>query len=173
MQTERSIRFIFWNNEETGLNGSGAYVEQRKDLQGKETPSGSGRYPEPKWLGMIQHDMMMFDHGMPRADGTVSKEQRPEADVNIEFQVNSKFAAQSQALAWTLEQADEKYATDYPASISSHMTNTDSNPFMNEVPASACAKTNVALRSATAGIRSGTNPPTFSQPTTTRIFALA
>jgi hypothetical protein len=32
---------------------------------------------------MIQHDMMLFDHGMPRADGTVSPEQRPEADVNI------------------------------------------------------------------------------------------
>ena len=39
--------------------------------------------------------MMMFDHGMPRADGTVSKEQRPEADVNVEFQVNSKFAGRS------------------------------------------------------------------------------
>jgi acetylornithine deacetylase/succinyl-diaminopimelate desuccinylase-like protein len=34
VQTERSIRFILWNNEETGLNGSAAYVEQRKDLQG-------------------------------------------------------------------------------------------------------------------------------------------
>jgi hypothetical protein len=135
VQTERSIRFILWNNEETGLNGSGAYVEQRKDLQGKETPPGSGLYPEPKWLGMIQHDMMLFDHGAPREDGTVSKQQRPEADINIEFQVNSKFVAQSQALAWVLEQADEKYATDYPARVSSHMTNTDSSPFMNEVAA--------------------------------------
>ena len=55
---------------------------------------------------MIQHDMMMFDHGMPRADGTVSPEQRPEADVNIEFQVNSKMAAQSQALAWALQRGE-------------------------------------------------------------------
>jgi hypothetical protein len=31
---------------------------------------------------MIQHDMMLFDHGMPRPDGTISREQRPEADVN-------------------------------------------------------------------------------------------
>jgi peptidase M28-like protein len=135
VQTERSIRFILWNNEETGLNGSSAYVEQRKDLQGKETPAGSGQYPEPKWLGMIQHDMMLFDHGMPREDGTLSKEQRTEADINIEFQVNSKFAVQSQALAWTLEQADETYATDYPATVGSHMTNTDSNPFMEVAPA--------------------------------------
>ena len=64
--TERSIRFALWNNEETGLNGARAYVDQRKDRQGKEDPPGSGKYPEPKWLGMIQHDMMLFDHGMPR-----------------------------------------------------------------------------------------------------------
>src|SRR5256885_12939056 len=86
VRTDRSIRFVLWNNEETGLNGARAYVEQRQALQGKEDPAGSGRYPEPKWLGMIQHDMMLFDHGMPRGDGTLAAEQRPEADVNIEFQ---------------------------------------------------------------------------------------
>ncbi len=159
VQTERSIRFILWNNEETGLNGSSAYVAQRKDLQGKENPPGSSRYPEPKWLGMIQHDMMLFDHGMPREDGTVSKEQRPEADFNIEFQVNSKFAAQSQALAWTLEQADEKYATDYPASVSSHMTNTDSTPFMNEIAA-------ISVRENERGTEIGNGwDPQWHQPT--------
>ncbi|MDP6415658.1 MAG: M28 family peptidase, partial [Gammaproteobacteria bacterium] len=72
VETEVSIRFALWNNEETGLNGSGAYVEQRKELQGMENPPGSGQYPEPRWLGMIQHDMMLWDHGAPRADGTVS-----------------------------------------------------------------------------------------------------
>jgi hypothetical protein len=159
VQTERSIRFILWNNEETGMNGSSSYVEQRKDLQGKETPPGSGQYPEPKWLGMIQHDMMLFDHGMPREDGTVSKEQRPEADINIEFQVNSKFAAESQALAWMLEQADEKYATDYPATVSSHMTNTDSNPFMDVAPA-------ISIRENQRGTEIGNGwDPQWHQPT--------
>ena len=132
--TERSIRFALWNNEETGLNGARAYVDQRKDLQGKEDQPGSGKYPEPKWLGMIQHDMLLFDHGMPRRDGTVSAHQRPEADVNIEFQSRSKFAVQAAELAWVLLAANEQYATDYPAAVSNHMTNTDSSPFMDLAP---------------------------------------
>ena len=135
VKTDRSIRFVLWNNEETGLNGAYAYVDQRAALQGREDPVGSGQYPEPKWLGMIQHDMMLFDHGMPRADGTVAKEQRPEADVNIEFQSKAKFAAGAQQLAWAFADANEAYATDYPATVGQHMTNTDSTPFMDLVPA--------------------------------------
>jgi hypothetical protein len=133
--TERSIRFALWNNEETGTNGARAYADQRKDRQGKEDPPGSGKYPEPKWLGMIQHDMMMFDHGMPRKDGTVSEQQRPEADVNIEFQSKSKFAGPAAELAWAFLAANEQYATDYPAVVGNHMTNTDSGPFQDLVPA--------------------------------------
>jgi hypothetical protein len=133
--TDRSIRFVLWNNEETGLNGAFAYVQQRAALQGKENPPGSGRYPEPRWLGMVQHDMMLWDHGLPRADGSVSAEQRVEADVNIEFQATSRFADQAMKLAFAFRDASEKYATDYPAAVGPHMTNTDSTPFMDLVPA--------------------------------------
>jgi hypothetical protein len=159
VQTERSIRFALWNNEETGTDGARAYVEQRRDRQGKEDPPGSGRYPEPKWLGMIQHDMMLFDHGMPRADGTVSPEQRPEADVNIEFQSNSKMAAASQALAWVFHAANEKYATDYPARVGSHMTNTDSRQFQDVVAS-------ISLRENERGTEIGAGwDPHWHQPT--------
>jgi hypothetical protein len=159
VKTQRSIRFVLWNNEETGLDGAYAYVDQRAGLQGIESPAGSGRYPEPRWLGMIQHDMMMFDHGPPRADGTVSREQRPEADINIEFQSRSKQAEGAQALAWTLYRANQAYATDYPASVGPHMTNTDSTPFMDLVPA-------ISLRENERGTQIGAGwDPHWHQPT--------
>ena len=158
VQTDRSIRFALWNNEETGLNGATAYVNQRVELQGKEVPPGSGKYPEPKWLAMIQHDMMMWDHGMPRADGTLSPEQRPEADVNIEFQSTAKLADQAMKLAFFFRDANEKYATDYPAAVGPHMTNTDSGPFMDIVPS-------ISLRENERGMHTGAGwNPTWHQP---------
>jgi Zn-dependent M28 family amino/carboxypeptidase len=173
--TERSIRFALWNGEEGGLHGAHAYVDQRKDLQGIENPKGSGKYPEPKWLGMIQHDMMMWDHGMPVAqvnpDGTPKlnangqqvyaspKEQRPEADVNIEFQSATKLADQSMKLAFFLKASNDKYSTDYPAQVGPHMTNTDSDPFMEICPA-------VSMRENERGAMVGAGwDPNWHQPT--------
>ena len=159
VKTERTIRFALWNNEETGSQGARAYIAQRQDLQGKENPPGSGKYPEPKWLGMIQHDIMLFDHGMPLPDGTMRKEQRAEADVNIEFQSNSKMAAESMKLAWIFEAANEKYATDYPAAVGPHMTNTDSGPFIDIIPA-------ISLRENERGVQIGNGwDPQWHQPT--------
>jgi hypothetical protein len=157
--TDRSIRFALWNNEETGLQGARAYVDQRKDLQGKEDPAGSGKYPEPKWLGMIQHDMMLFDHGGPLKDGTVSEHQRPEADVNIEFSSTSKVADGAAKLAWAFHAANEKYATDYSAVVGNHMASTDSYPFQDLVPA-------ISLRELERRSQIGAGwDPTYHQPT--------
>lgn len=175
VETERSIRFVLWNNEETGLNGAAAYVAQRKGLQGIESPKGSGRYPEPKWLGMVQHDMMMFDHGMPvaklGADGkpvldakgqpisAPPTEQRAEADVNIEYQATSRQADAAAKFAWAFRAANDKYATNYPAAVGFHMTNTDSTPFMDEVPA-------ISLRENERGMQIGAGwDPHWHQPT--------
>ena len=159
VQTGRSIRFALWNNEETGLNGSRAYVEQRRERQGLESPPGSGRYPEPRWLGMIQHDMMLFDHGAPGPDGAVSRDQRAEADINIEFQSSSELSNESLDLAFFFKAASDAYATDYPATVGPHMTNTDSTPFMNVVPS-------ISLREHERGMHIGAGwDPHWHQPT--------
>jgi len=129
IRSDRSIRFALWNNEETGLDGASAYVEQRAALQGIETPPGSGRYPEPRWLGMMQHDMMMWDHGNP-----VTYDQALDADVDVEFQLASALADESALLGIELINANRMHATDYPAVLSNAMSNTDSTPFMNLVP---------------------------------------
>ncbi len=130
VRTARSLRFALWNNEETGLNGARAYVEQRAPLQGIEEPPGSGQYPEPTWLGMIQHDMMLWDHGNP-----VTFNQALDADVDIEFQLASEKADESAALALKLLNANRMFATDYPAVMSNAMSATDSGPFQDLVAA--------------------------------------
>jgi hypothetical protein len=108
---------------------------------------------------MIQHDMMLFDHGMPRPDGTINPEQRPEADVNVEFQRDSKMAALSQQLAWFFANANEMFATDYPATVGQHMTNTDSFPFQDIIPA-------ISLRENERGAQIGAGwDPQWHQPT--------
>ncbi|PYR99402.1 MAG: peptidase M28 [Acidobacteria bacterium] len=120
VQTNRSVRFVFWNNEEFGMDGSGRYALERASLQGTAA--------EPKWLGVIQHDMMMFDHGMPPGP-----KQSPNADIDIEYQRNSRMAADSEKLAAALQAANRLHARDYPATIGANMAGTDSIRFQDFV----------------------------------------
>jgi hypothetical protein len=146
VQTNRSVRFIFWNNEESGMDGSGTYASERAPLQG--TPD------EPKWLGLIQHDMMMFDHGMPPGP-----KQSPNADINVEYQSSSKMATQSRNLAVALQSANKSYARDYPATIGANMAGTDSIRFQDLV-----ASVSVRENERVTGIVKGSNP-NHHQPT--------
>ena len=154
IETERSVRFIFWNNEETGLHGSRAYVADRVLRQGVEDPAGSGLYPEPRWLGVIQHDMMLFDHGLPP-----TPEQSPSADIDIEYQQTAVEADASAALATVLLDANAAHASDYPAEIGTNMNNTDSRTFQ-DVIASVSLRENQRV----AEIGNGSDPH-WHQPT--------
>ncbi|HXT71915.1 MAG TPA: M20/M25/M40 family metallo-hydrolase [Vicinamibacterales bacterium] len=148
--TDVTIRFALWNGEETG-HGARAYVDQRKDLQGQPN--------EPKWLGMVQHDMMMWDHGMPRADGTLNPEQRAEADFNIEWQSTSKQSDGAMKLALAVKLAADKYSKNYPGTLGPHMTATDSSAFQDIVPA-------ISLRENERGMNTGAGwNPHWHQPT--------
>jgi hypothetical protein len=139
VQTNRSVRFIFWNNEEFGMDGSGTYARERAPLQGSDA--------EPKWLGIIQHDMMMYDHGMPPGPT-----QSPTADINIEYQNNSKMAADSAKLASALHASNKLHAT-YPATIGENMAGTDSIQFEDLV-----AAVSVRENERITGIIRGSNP---------------
>ncbi|MEM7204331.1 MAG: M28 family peptidase [Planctomycetota bacterium] len=124
VQTEVSVRFVFWNNEETGLDGSRAYVRSQMPLQGVEQPPGSGLYPEPMWLGMVQHDMILFDHGLPPGPTQVAG-----ADMDIEYRQGSTCVAAGIAFANALLAGNGSYSATYPAEIGNDMNNTDSVPF--------------------------------------------
>lgn len=139
IETEQSVRFIFWANEESGATGAAAYVGDRAGFQGIEDPPGSGIYPEPKWLGIIQHDMIMFDHGVP-----AQPEQIPDADLDIEYQLLSTYNGQSEILANLLLKGNGAYSTDYPAEVGSNMSNTDSRAFKNRT-ASVSVRENMRL----------------------------
>jgi len=154
LQTAVSVRFIFWNNEETGLNGSTAYRNDRASQQGVENPPGSGLYPEPRWLGIIQHDQILWDHGLPSQPNQI-----PGADLDVEYQASSTYATQSLQLANALRAGNQAYSTTYPAQIGSNMNYTDSVPFQNYT-----AAVSVRDNQRVAEIGNGSNP-TWHQPT--------
>ena len=139
VRTNRSVRFIFWNNEEFGMDGSGTYALERAPLQGTAR--------EPKWLGIIQHDMMLFDHGMPPAP-----KQSPGADINIDYQKDSRMAAESAKLAAALQASNRSHAR-YPATIGANMAGTDSIRFQDLV-----AAVSVRENERITGIVRGSNP---------------
>ena len=61
--------------------------------------------------------------------------------------------------AFFFRDANEKYATDYPAAVGHHMTATDSTPFMDLVPA-------ISLRENERGMHTGAGwNPHWHQPT--------
>jgi len=47
----------------SGLNGAQAYIEHRAACRAGRTPPRSGRYPGTRWLGIIQHDMLLSTTG--------------------------------------------------------------------------------------------------------------
>jgi hypothetical protein len=107
---------------------------------------------------MVQHDMMLWDHGMPGPDGKVSAEQRREADVNVEFAGTATMADSAQKLAWYFRQMNDRYATDYPVAVGDRMSNTDSRSFQNYTAA-------ISLRENERLAHTGTGwNPTWHQP---------
>lgn len=121
--TDKSVRFIFWDKEETGLNGATAYASNTTSTGGRRALQGTT--DEPTWLGLIQHDMVLYDHGA----GTRTTAQSPYADLDVEWRAGTTQEAASRALALKWRFLNGEYSTDFPATAYNYSTNTDDTPF--------------------------------------------
>lgn len=158
VQTDKSVRLVFWDKEEVGLYGSNAYVTDRRNLQGIEEPAGSGLYPEPTWLGMLQHDMIIYDHGA----GTAGSSQSTYADLDVEWRAGTAKETDSRALALAWRFLNGTYSAQYPATAYNYSTNTDDTPFQPYV-ASISVREN--RRSLTSGSNAEWINPRYHQTT--------
>lgn len=136
--TDKSVRFCFWDKEELGLYGAYGYVQDRRSLQ--------GTVDEPTWLGVIQHDMVLYDHGA----GTPTTAQSAYADLDVEWRAGTTKETDSKALALKWRFANGDYAPDYPATAYNYSTNTDDTAFHPYVAS-------VSVRENRRNLTSGTN----------------
>ena len=136
--TDKSVRFLFWDKEELGLYGSRGYVQDRRLLQ--------GTMDEPTWLGLITHDMILYDHGA----GTAGTEQSVYADLDVEWRSGTAQAAASRELAMKWRYLAGTYMSDYPANAYDYSTNTDDTSFHPYVAS-------ISVRENRRSITSGTN----------------
>src|SRR6266851_1854504 len=79
--------------------------------------------------------------------------QSSNADINIEYQRNSRMAAESAKLAEALQAANRSHGRDYPATIGANMAGTDSIRFQDFV-----ASVSVRENERVTGIVRGSNP---------------
>ncbi len=113
VDTDRSIRFAFFNDGENGLDGSVGYAAAHIGMQG--TPS------EPTWIANIHADMILYDRSaVPDADVAYNASHDPTGDAAI--------------LASFVSDAMVRYGT-LPTEVSSDMCCTDSDLFADSIPA--------------------------------------
>jgi hypothetical protein len=122
VRTDISIRFMLWDGEEVDLAGSRAYVRRRERLQRR--PGAGVPRREPRWVGVIQHDMILYDHGLPPG-----RRQAREADIDIEYLGGSARSGASRALARSLARGNRWHAVRFPAEVGGRLSNTDAVPF--------------------------------------------
>ncbi len=133
--TDKSVRFIFWDKEETGLVGSTAYASNTTSTGGRRALQGT--LDEPTWLGLITHDMILYDHGA----GTRTTAQSAYADLDVELRAGTTKEADSKA--WPSNGVTRPVCM--PPIIRRTPTVTapipTTRPFTPTSPRSACART--------------------------------
>jgi len=121
---------------------------------------------------MIQHDMLLWTMAcrVRTARSLPSSARRPTSASSFSRPRDSPGRHGSRVL---FRDANESYATDYPAAVGNHMVKYDSNVFMNIVPA-------ISLREKERGMQVGAGwnphyhqPAIATRPIPTRISASA
>jgi hypothetical protein len=121
---------------------------------------------------MIQHDMMMVDHGPPTADGKLSPNQRQKPTSTSSSRA-VEVRRRVDEVGLLLARGERAFATHYPASVGPHMTNTDSDPFKDLVPALSLRENERGSQIGGTGIRRTISRLTCSRRSTTRISCSA
>ena len=157
--TERTIRFALWNSEEGGLVGARRLRRAAPGAAGKGGPAGvrpvSGA--DVARHGSARHDAVRSRHAARRRHDQPGAAARGRRQHRVPDEVEA--CSRSQKLAWYFHAANAKYATDYPAQVGPHMTNTDSTPFMDVVAS-------ISLRENERGVQVGSGwDPHWHQPT--------
>jgi hypothetical protein len=133
--TGRSVRLIFWDNPGGSSNlrrlASVAYVSDRSLLEGKSGPDERGDIPEPKWLGVIEHSRVLFDHELRPGSSEPAT-----ADMDAEYRRQARQSRSGEALANYWKRAAELYAPRYKAQTGDRMSESShSYSFMDHVAA--------------------------------------
>ncbi len=142
--TDKSVRFIFWDKEEGGMYGSKAYASDITSAGGRRALQGT--LAEPTWLGLITHNMVLYDHGA----GTRTTQQSAYADLDVEWRAGTAKEADSRALALKWAHANGAYAPDYPATAYNYSRSTDDLYFHPHVAS-------ISVRENRRDLTSGTN----------------
>ena len=119
VETDVSVRFIWWDQEERGISGSREYAN--------DPPPPLDR---SNWLGMIAHDMVLFDHRVP-----AEPNQNPSADLDVEYRPGYAFSSQSSDFVDAMVAGAAAYNDNYPAEAGDYSIYTDDTGFWDYCPA--------------------------------------
>ena len=118
VQTERTIRFALWNNEETGLNGAPRLRRSARGAAGQGESAGIGPLSRAE---VARHDPARHDDVGPRHAARRRHAAVPSSGPRPTSTSSSSpppsCADEAMKLAFLFRDANEKYATDYPAAV--------------------------------------------------------
>ena len=132
VQTDRSIRFALWNNEETGPQRRARLRRAARGAagQGRSARLGQVSRAEVARHGSARHDDVRPRHAARGRHGQQGAAARGGRQHRVPGDVEDGGGRRRRSRGRSARRT-RSYATDYPAAVGNRMTNTDSTPFMD------------------------------------------